>query len=33
MAAMEPPPPTLKASASLSERESTEVEVISMYNS
>jgi dynamin 1-like protein len=29
MAAMEPPPPTLKASASLSERESTEVEVIS----
>lgn len=29
MAAMEAPPPTLKASASLSERESTEVEVIS----
>lgn len=28
-AAMEAPPPTLKASASLSERESTEVEVIS----
>lgn len=32
MAAMEAPPPTLKASASLSERESTEVEVISMFN-
>ncbi|EAU30339.1 vacuolar sorting protein 1 [Aspergillus terreus NIH2624] len=30
MAAMEPPPPTLKASASLSERESTEVEVIKL---
>lgn len=30
MAAMEPPPPTLKASTTLSERESTEVEVISM---
>lgn len=29
MAAMEAPPPTLKASASLSEREATEVEVIS----
>jgi dynamin 1-like protein len=29
MAAMEAPPPNLKASASLSERESTEVEVIS----
>lgn len=29
MAAMEAPPPTLKASASLSERESTEVEIIS----
>lgn len=29
MAAMEPPPPTLKASATLSERESSEVEVIS----
>lgn len=31
MAAMEAPPPTLKASASLSERESTEVEVISKF--
>lgn len=31
MAAMEAPPPTLKASASLSEREATEVEVISKY--
>lgn len=31
MAAMEAPPPTLKASASLSERESTEVEVISRW--
>ena len=31
MAAMEAPPPTLKASASLSEREATEVEVISTY--
>ncbi|KAL4867102.1 hypothetical protein BDV12DRAFT_186969 [Aspergillus spectabilis] len=30
MAAMEAPPPTLKASASLSERESTEVEVIKL---
>lgn len=30
MAAMEAPPPTLKASASLSERETSEVEVISM---
>ncbi|KAI9035819.1 vacuolar ATP synthase catalytic subunit A [Aspergillus affinis] len=30
MAAMEPPPPVLKASASLSERESTEVEVIKL---
>lgn len=29
MAAMEAPPPNLKASAALSERESTEVEVIS----
>ena len=29
MAAMEAPPPTLKASGTLSERESTEVEVIS----
>jgi hypothetical protein len=31
MAAMEAPPPNLKASAALSERESTEVEVISMF--
>jgi dynamin 1-like protein len=31
MAAMEPPPPTLKASATLSEREATEVEVISKF--
>lgn len=31
MAAMEAPPPTLKASASLSEREATEVEVISKF--
>lgn len=31
MAAMEAPPPTLKASASLSERETSEVEVISKY--
>lgn len=31
MAAMEAPPPTLKASATLSERESTEVEVISKF--
>lgn len=31
-AAMEAPPPTLKASATLSERESTEVEVISEYS-
>ncbi|KAF4212098.1 hypothetical protein CNMCM6805_002328 [Aspergillus fumigatiaffinis] len=30
MAAMEPPPPTLKASATLSEREATEVEVIKL---
>jgi dynamin 1-like protein len=30
MAAMEPPPSTLKASGTLSERENTEVEVISM---
>ncbi|KAL2821822.1 vacuolar ATP synthase catalytic subunit A [Aspergillus cavernicola] len=32
MAAMEAPPPTLRASASLSERESTEVEVISKFH-
>ncbi len=31
MAAMEPPPSTLKASGTLSEKESQEVEVISMY--
>lgn len=31
MAAMEAPPPTLKASASLSERETSEVEVISKF--
>ncbi len=31
MAAMEAPPPNLKASAALSERESTEVEVISEF--
>lgn len=31
MAAMEAPPPVLKASGALSERESTEVEVISMF--
>lgn len=31
MAAMESPPPTLKASGALSEREATEVEVISMF--
>lgn len=30
MAAMEPPPPTLKASGTLSEKETQEVEVISM---
>lgn len=30
MAAMDAPPPTLKASGTLSERENTEVEVISM---
>jgi dynamin 1-like protein len=30
MAAMEAPPPTLKASGTLSEREAIEVEVISM---
>lgn len=30
-AAMEAPPPTLKASGTLSERENIEVEVISMY--
>lgn len=30
-AAMEAPPPTLKASTTLSERESTEVEVISKF--
>jgi dynamin 1-like protein len=33
MAAMEAPPPTLKASASLSERETSEVEVISKCRS
>jgi dynamin 1-like protein len=33
MAAMEAPPPTLKASGTLSERESVEVEVISMFSS
>lgn len=31
MAAMEAPPPTLKASGTLSERESVEVEVISKF--
>jgi vacuolar protein sorting-associated protein 1 len=31
MAAMEAPPPTLKASGTLSERESMEVEVISKF--
>ena len=33
MAAMEAPPPTLKASGTLSERENTEVEVISKFTS
>jgi hypothetical protein len=32
MAAMEAPPPILKASGTLSEREGTEVEIISMAN-
>lgn len=32
MAAMEAPPPTLKASGTLSERENAEVEVISMFH-
>jgi dynamin 1-like protein len=31
MAAMEPPPATLKASGTLSERENAEVEVISEF--
>lgn len=33
MAAMEPPPSTLKASGTLSDRENSEVEVISMFSS
>ena len=32
MAAMEAPPPTLKASGTLSERENIEVEIISKWN-
>lgn len=32
MAAMEAPPPILKASGTLSEREGTEVEIISRFN-